>query len=245
MTAKGKQWAAGELPLEQIREDTRFQLRAHGIKQREVKRLRRRLDAGETLPRVKVAAIGKAFYLVDGFHRLEAHRLAGRKTIGTDVARMSMEEARSFALLANTTHGLSLSQKDKAAIWEAYVAAGDHLQAPGVKKSARRIEDELNGTYSRETIRKRLRTIDGEMAPDDTPGGGLKPRYGPEDEALLAWERADLAASDLRSFVTAWPSLEPEDQRRLLRAARDMVETLERGEAWGDRLEPAGAGLDL
>jgi len=228
VTAKGPQWAEQELRLEDVRVHPDFQFRAKGIEPGHVKKLRRLLEADKPLPRVRVARVGKALYLVDGYHRLEAHRAAGRKSIGAEVARMSLGAAREEARLANARHGKSLSRADRAAIWDDYLAHGRHLGPFGLPKSPRAIEAELEGTYSRETVRKKLRAMG--LEPDEPD---LKPWRGREepDEATLYAERMEDAEWSLRHFTSLVLTLDDDDRAQLLRDARESLGRLERGEA--------------
>ncbi|RVT92840.1 hypothetical protein [Sphingomonas crocodyli] len=228
MTAKGKQWATRTLLIDEVREHANFQLRAKGIDRRHATKLARELAAGKTLPALKVAHVGKVLYLVDGFHRLEAHRSHGSRTVTAEVARMSLQEAREEAEKANTKHGLNLSRKDRQVLWDAYIADGRQVDPMGETKSSRVIEAELDGIYSRETIRMRLKAMGLTL----NEGEGFK-TWEPEGHATeeeLAEEAADEATSCLHKFGAIFSQLEDGDQARLLGAARTLVETLERGE---------------
>lgn len=227
MTAKGKQWALRDLRLEEVRERPDFQLRANGINSAHAKRLLRALQDVKELGPVKVAQIGKALYLVDGFHRLDAHKLARRQTISAEVARMSLEEARAEAQQANTTHGLNLNRKDKLRVWADYIASGRHLDDAGALKSSRVIATELDQVYSRETIRQKLKAMGMEL----NEGEDFKAWGGDEvDEDTLAEERADEAENLLAHLAAVLPTLNPGDLQRLTGATRALLDAAERGE---------------
>ena len=53
------------------------------------------------------------FFLADGFHRVEACRRLGRKTIKADVRSGDKSDALKFALSANSAHGLRRTNEDK------------------------------------------------------------------------------------------------------------------------------------
>jgi len=227
MTARGKQWPEQTLMLEEVREHEDFQLRADGVSLPHVNKLARQIEAGKELPPIKVAAIGKALYVIDGFHRLHAARKAKRHSIRAQVARMSRTEALEEARLANTTHGKSLTRADKQRVWDDLIANGGHLDAEGNLKSARAIEGDLNGLYSRETVRKKLKDL------------GFTLNEGPDyqewkpqdvDEETLAQERLEEAEDTLAAFIAAVPTLDRQDQQRLVGTARALLDGLERGE---------------
>lgn len=53
------------------------------------------------------------YYLVDGFHRLEAHKRAGKKIIWCNICLGSYREAYIDACEANAFHGKRLTNEDK------------------------------------------------------------------------------------------------------------------------------------
>jgi hypothetical protein len=243
------QWKEETLLLEAItlRED--FQLRADGLDRQHVRKLLGELQAGKVLPPVKVARIGQLLYLVDGFHRYAAHEDYGVSGIEASVARMSLEEAQWEALIANTTHGKPLSQKDKRKKWDAFVEAGHHLESPEVPKPSRVIKAALNGMYSHETIRTRL----GKLGLELNEGPTFKPwsdGEGPEEDdddlegsAIdpLAAERTERARGHLEAFGVMLHSLEEEDRRGLLASARTLLDAWENGEGPERLVKPAVA----
>ncbi|MCP8890855.1 hypothetical protein [Sphingomonas faeni] len=241
----GKQWQERVLALEDVKLRPDFQLRAKGINRAHAAKLQLALEDGKVLPSVKVAAIGKALYLVDGFHRYAAHEALGSTGIKAQVARMTLKEAREEARLANATHGLSLSQADKLKVWEDFTGAGGHLDTLGSLKSSRVIAAEVDHVYSREAIRKKLKAMGLELA----EGPEFKPwQRGDDadesDEALVS-ERVEEAELHLAAFERLFHSLPSDDQGALLGTARKLVEALESGEALKKLAEPAVFPLDI
>ena len=53
------------------------------------------------------------FWLADGFHRVEACRRVGRKTVKADIRAGDKTDALRYALSANSAHGLRRSNEDK------------------------------------------------------------------------------------------------------------------------------------
>lgn len=231
MTAPGRQWVEQELPVGDVRTHKSFQMRVTGLNQSHVAKLGRVLATEGALPAVEVARVGTYLYLVDGFHRLEVHRRAGIGTIRAKVAKMSLEDARAHALLANTRRGLSLSRADKQNIFDTFIRRGGHLDADGEPKSAQRIMAETNYVYSRETVRTKMKAL-GLAIPDDIefPDGRKPYRAGEPTEGEMGDELAEDAAGCLTRFGELFFSLDGDDQRQLLGTARALVESLERGE---------------
>jgi len=110
---------------------------------------RKRTEAGEQPPPIKVAAITEAgetrYYLVGGWHRMAAGALVKRgdgqlTEVSALVAPMSIVEARLQAVHDNRSHGLPLTSKDRFAVLEAYIKAGRHrtkAKAPGQPRGFR------------------------------------------------------------------------------------------------------------
>jgi hypothetical protein len=240
---KEHSWKAEELALEDVRDHPRFQMRVYGLSDAHVRVLERAYEAGGDVEAIKVARIGKALYVVDGFHRVEAARRANRPRIAAKVARMSLEEAREFARLANTKHGKSLSRADKAEVLRDYCAAERHIGPLGTTKPSRTIAAELNHIYSHETIRTRLRSMGVELDEEQEFPGGYKPMYPQPDEEQLAAERAEEASLLLHRFSSLFFTLEVETQQELLVAARELMERLERGERPELGLGSVGRGV--
>jgi hypothetical protein len=78
-----------------------------------VEQYREALVRGDTFPPIQVFSINGQMCVTDGFHRLTAHRLAGRTSILAIVTAGTESEALESALQANQTHGLPRSNADK------------------------------------------------------------------------------------------------------------------------------------
>lgn len=230
---KGKQWAAANLPIDDVRRHPSFQYRVNGIDPTNLIRIRRALQAGgETRDPVRVARVGKALYLVDGFHRWEAYRAEGRQTIPAVVAKMSLGEARDEARLSNAANGKSYSRADKASLWAAYVAEGRHIdEQTGYPKASRIIANDMGGLWSHETIRGKLKALGLEFDEEVEFDGHYKP-FAPSQHELAEGrlEDAETAIADLGALL---PTLEPIDRDRLLQQARAMLDAIERGDETG------------
>lgn len=248
MTAKGKQWKLETLVISEIGSHRELQVRVDGTKMPQVIKIKQALQNGENLPPIKVARVGANLYVVDGHHRLEAHRAAKRVTISADVARMSLPEAKDEARRANANHGKHLTRKDKHAIWSAFVAEGKHLTEWG---SARRVHDiwlDLERIWDRKTIRKYLRALHVELDVEDQLETEWEPREEEEeapDATALAkqveHEVSHGAQEGLGLFLRNYNRLPSDERARLL----DQAETLVRALKNGQDLEEVPGPLDI
>ena len=72
------------------------------------------VENGATLPPVTVfSEDGEKFFLADGFHRAEVARRLGQKSVRCEVREGGFEAALTFALSANSAHGIRRSNEDK------------------------------------------------------------------------------------------------------------------------------------
>lgn len=240
---KGKQWQAGDLPVDSVRTHKDLQFRAQGLSPQNLSRITRALEAGgEAKDPIRVARIGKALYVVDGFHRLEAYRKVGRSTVPALVAKMNLQEARSSARAFNAMNGRSYSRADKELVWGTYLAEGNHMDALGNVKSCREIAQELGQVYSYETVRKKLKAAGVELDEAREYPDGYTPMS--RDDGLDE-DRALEAASCLRTFGELVTTLADYDKQSLLKEARRIVEAAEGGEEPDLRALYDFHGLDI
>ena len=114
---------------------------------------------------VTVFQDGSTTYLADGFHRLEAHRRAGRREIEAEVQSGTREDALWFALGANGTHGHRLTAADKKHAIELALEAWP-------ERSQRRIAEQIGCTHQ---IRQQGTWAGGnQLPPAGTNGRGRR-----------------------------------------------------------------------
>lgn len=154
---KDHQWKPQRLAIASVRERDELQMRHGPLAPLHVKALARAMADGRDVDPIKVARVGRAYCVVDGFHRLAAARSLGRDAVEALVARMDLKAAEAFARVVNVGHGRNLTRHDKAKSWASYLAAEGHLDALGVLKSSRSISAELAGMYSHTAVMGKLR----------------------------------------------------------------------------------------
>lgn len=71
------------------------------------------LDGGAEFPPVTVFYDGNAYWLADGFHRVQAHEQLRRAEIAADVRQGTRRDAVLFSVGANAQHGLRRTNADK------------------------------------------------------------------------------------------------------------------------------------
>lgn len=100
------------LPIASIRRDGGTQSRV-GLDAAHVDELAAVLRAGGVLPPVDVYHDGTAYWLADGFHRVEAYAAAGRDEVPATIHQGTRRVAVLHSVGANATHGLRRSNEDK------------------------------------------------------------------------------------------------------------------------------------
>lgn len=71
------------------------------------------MASGATFPEAVVFYDGAAYWLADGFHRLEAARTAGKRELPCDVRQGTRRDAVLYSVGANASHGLRRTNADK------------------------------------------------------------------------------------------------------------------------------------
>jgi len=139
--------------LSRIVSDFGLQVRKKETDRGVVKQYAAALEQGKEFPPVTLAAIGGVLYCLDGFHRIEANKLAGRRQVDALILEgLTMSEAAWKAAEANLTHGLRLKGAEVREAFRRYVKAGQHRRANGRYKSYRDIAGDLGGVKRHQTI---------------------------------------------------------------------------------------------
>jgi hypothetical protein len=102
----------GPLALDKLTVDTSIQSRVE-LSEPTIREYADLLQAGVTFPPVVAFHDGAAYWLADGFHRVEAARRASCTDIMVDVRVGGRRDAILFAAGANGAHGLRRSNADK------------------------------------------------------------------------------------------------------------------------------------
>lgn len=71
------------------------------------------IKCGAKFPSITAFFDGVQYYLVDGFHRYHAHRIAEIEVIQSDIIDGTRREARLFSAGVNGTHGIRPTNSDK------------------------------------------------------------------------------------------------------------------------------------
>jgi len=101
-----------ELELSVIRTDGGTQPRAQ-LDQGVVEEYAEAMKAGAVFPPVVVFYDGTSYWLVDGFHRVEAAKRIGATKIAADLHPRTLREAILHSVGVNATHGLRRTNADK------------------------------------------------------------------------------------------------------------------------------------
>ena len=186
-----------EIALTQIVDDDACQLRAAGSKAT-VQEYADALAEGATFPPVVLFrdADGR-HWLADGFHRLEAHRLAGRDTIAAEVHEGGEREARLHAAGANAKHGLRRTHDDKRKSilallhdpeWRQWSDRAIAKHTATDHKTVGKLRREISGEGASGEIPVRRTEAARTVEPVAKPAAGLMERVlaGLPDDVLLA-----------------------------------------------------------
>ena len=135
----------------------------------------RALKAGQVFPPITVAEIKGKTLLIDGYNRLKAHKMVGRKTIEAEtIACNGMKEAYMEAVKRNTAHGFPLSPQElriaankmrEMGLSFNQVAEIVHIPVPELKKD---LETHIQKTPTGNIIRKSMfANLPGNISQED------------------------------------------------------------------------------
>ena len=100
------------IPLENLRTNGGTQSRA-SLNESTVAEYAESIRLSVELPPVIAFFDGSEFWLADGFHRYNAHKVAGAMEIQAEVREGTRRDAILFSVGANASHGLRRTNEDK------------------------------------------------------------------------------------------------------------------------------------
>lgn len=200
-------WSVRSISLGDIHPSRKFQVRSELINAEQVDRYAENMAHGDKFPPVLIGQIGQSYYVLDGFHRIEAAKHIGRTEVTAKVAKMTARDAAAFAIDANTPNGLPLNYSDRENIFKLYCKARWHLARGNVVKPSRVIANELRQSWGasldHKTVLKYLKNYaTAPFNPDDCPGYSLRNADEIERELVMNYmEEITLAADRIRALV--------------------------------------------
>ncbi len=120
------EWAQEYVSLDAIIKHQPFQIRRK-LDDGAVKRYRAMAQAGKVAPPIKLGLIKSSYFLLDGWHRIEAGALtvAGDSVLAL-VAVMTEKQAQWIAADANSGHGVPLKRAELRDHFRAFINSGQH-----------------------------------------------------------------------------------------------------------------------
>ena len=144
-------WEELYIPTAAIIKHKPFQVRK-ALDKSAIRRYGEMTRAGQIAPPIKVALVQGAYYLLDGWHRMEAGALttAGAEVLAL-VASMTANQAMWESAKANSLHGVQLKRSEIREVFRAFIRSGQHKKPKGLFMSYREIQAELGNPHT--TIR--------------------------------------------------------------------------------------------
>ncbi len=237
------------VPPDAITADPSFQVRAR-IDGGKVHEYATAMRVGAAFPPLRLARINGALFLIDGWHRLEAHkrRLSMVKewsdrrkleAIAVTIEDMSEADARFAAATANLRHGLPMKPRERKRVFKLYMEQGRWRARAGQVKPTRKIAEDLGGLAAHTTIWMWIKREHPRVAalmenPEGSRRAGVEP---PTPHAIPS-----LFPKDARGHLEAARKAvrgvsDPEERRAILEEVRQLAAEL-RGEWTGPEAEP-------
>lgn len=122
-----RNYQAHDMPLDEIVALPEYQqVRVDHLRHATVEQYREVLQSGGELPPIKLIWDGQRYYLADGFHTLEAHKLEGYHTIAAHVYEGNKRDVPVLGAWGNRSHGLAMSAPDRKRAIEMILNEPDH-----------------------------------------------------------------------------------------------------------------------
>lgn len=117
-----------ELDPEQITLDPYLQMRV-SVSSEAIEDYKRQIELDYNFPPITCMQVDDKLYLLDGWHRLQAHNDLGRETIDAHVLEGTYEDAKDYVIKANSTHGLRRTAADKRRVIETMLSMDKYKKA--------------------------------------------------------------------------------------------------------------------
>jgi len=154
MTSQTVEKRTTRLSVSAVCEDPRFQVRVRGTDHSMVTRYATSLKGNpRCMPPILVAQVGTRLLVVDGWHRLAAHRRAGLRWVYAEVVPTSEEGALWMAAQANLTNAKPLSGADLKQAFRMYVKARRYKAEGGGYNTYREIAADFANLKAYTTFR--------------------------------------------------------------------------------------------
>jgi ParB-like chromosome segregation protein Spo0J len=201
-----------ELDIEEIRTDGDTQMRA-GLNPKILESLTTAIALNHSIEHISVVNDGEKYWLVDGFHRLKAHRLEGRKVVEAIVTHGDIHDARLAAASANNNHdkGNNYTNADKQRAVESLlenprcvgwsdrkIAEHAHVTAPTVESVRKQIQ-QVDSTVKNLQLSQVPETTSAGKAPTKKTGRDGKSRDSSNNAKAGKRKAADNALAKLRT----------------------------------------------
>lgn len=213
------------MDIENIIRNNHFHARTR-IDPKTVSRYATALKQGVVFPLVKIAVIDESPVLIDGYHRVEALRRAGKHTVEAELVEVDADEAKWLAFQANAAHGKPLKSKEYREGFRRYVRARHHRKGKGRYRSYREIASALGGSVHHTTIRNWMKRdfpkISARMGGDEHGNDNAGPRRIDPQEAYAEAARHHLEQANATSKAIA----DPEARGEIIRQAKALIEDL-------------------
>lgn len=226
------------LPIDRIVVDETFQIR-DSLNLGAVQAYRRRYLVGSYMPPIEVANVDGAYYLIDGYHRLEALRLLDKHEVLARIRSLpTIEEAMWIGGEINSAHGVKLTREERRKRFKLYLRMGRHF-IPGKPqtirwvKSYRKIGEDFGITHP--TAEKLVKWADrklwqalaergqGQLERSDSGGLRVSSKLRPED---LAKRNLDNARAAFQGIET------PEARGEVIAKADAVAQDMKKGKPW-------------
>jgi len=224
------------VPLDALVVSGQFQIRQE-LTEVFVRRYAAAYEVGAEMPPIEVGLVrgsnGKpTYYVIDGFHRIEALSRLGRTEVEAKIYEVATLNEVLWKGWKLNQHGVHYTREERITAFKLYLTMGQHLFRPRSKaqlelKSIRQIAKEWG--RSPNTIWKLICRIDKRLAAKYRQRSGgrfLREKTGDGSFPARKLAQIDVARRDLKNVVNIARGEAPEQQAKITAAAEATVKAL-------------------
>jgi hypothetical protein len=222
------EWAEDYVSMDAIIKHQPFQIRKR-LDDSAISRYRTMAQAGKVAPPIKLGLIGSSYYLLDGWHRMEAGALTcvGDSVLAL-VAVMTEKQALWIAADANMGHGVPLKRAELRDHFRAFIRSGQHKKARNGVMSYREMGEALGKPHTtiRNWVREDFPRLFASLGAEGI--GNPSPGLPPITVRTLDEERIDQAHEAARTLRQIGDVLTTAEARgELVVILREAIQALE------------------
>jgi len=230
-----KETTEGTVLITELVLDKRFQIRHRLINSATVDRYATTyLNTPDALPPVKVAKLGDALFLYDGWHRVAALKKLNHKRVTVVVTEVDNEsQLRWLAAKANIGNGLPLNRKEIRDVFRIYVRTRQHHKKRVGNTVYYKSYDEIAQDIQAISRATAHRWMKKDFPDKATRMGGHETEVGAGGHREKRVNISSTIEGNIKNALNAYRSLKKQDERgEIIQMVERVLNEMKTGAKW-------------